>query len=452
MRSKRLTFVTLILALTLSLLATHSFAQSPGREKPKLKDFGSSLKKLRWDPEKNETAERNDGNQNGNSNEDDVVKIETSLVASDLLVVDKLGRPVHGLGAIDFAISEDGTPQQVGHFLLGDNASLPRSIVLIIDYSGSQFPYIKNSVDAAKLLVDKLGPLDRMAIVTDDVEMLVDFTNDKATLKKKLDLLVERNKGKKGFLGVGGIRRQFGRSAQYSALMATLKEAFDDEDQRPIIVFQTDGDEAFYLRNPIIVPSVPPDLPLELRTQVQQQVEGRKKLQQDGLTEFSLDDVYRAVEKSHATIYTVVPGFRLIGLTPDQQLERLKVDDERHVAEWLASVGPKVRKAFQAREEERQKRVTIEILRQRVEENVKVQSALAEVANLSGGVTEFLEEPSQAAAIYARIFADINQRYIVGYYPTNKEHDGKRRKITFEVKGHPDFVILGRRFYYAPAR
>ena len=426
----------------------NSFAQS---EKPKLKDFGSSLKKLKWDPEKNETAERNDGNQNGNFNEDDVVRIETSLVASDLLVVDKLGRTVHGLKESDFAISEDGTPQQVGHFLLGNNASLPRSIVLIIDYSGSQFPYIKNSVDAAKLLVDKLGPLDRMAIVTDDVEMLVDFTNDKGNLKKKLDLLVERNRGKKGFLGFGS-RRQFGRSAQYSALMATLKEAFDDEDQRPIIVFQTDGDEAFYLRNPIIVPSVPPNLPLELRAQVQQQVEGRKKLQQDGLTEFSLDDVYRAVEKSRATIYTVVPGFRLIGLTPDQQLERLKIDDERHVAEWMASVGSKVRKAFQAQEEERQKRMTIEILRQRVEENVKVQSALAEVANLSGGVTEFLEEPSQAAEIYSRIFADINQRYIVGYYPTNKEHDGKRRKITFEVKGHPDYVILGRKSYYAPVR
>src|SRR6266850_2294112 len=448
------TKVSLRLALLVGLglaLCLGSFAQSPNREKPKLKDFGSSLKKLKWDPLKNETAESNDWDSNRNPNEEDVVRIETSLVASDLLVVDTQGRTVQGLKASDFAISEDGTTQQVGHFLLGDNTSLPRSIVLIIDYSGSQFPYIKNSVDAAKVLVDKLGPLDRMAIVTDDVEMLVDFTNDKGNLKKKLNLLVERNRGKKGLLGFGS-RRQFGRSAQYSALMATLKEAFDDEDQRPIIVFQTDGDEAFYLRNPIIVPSVPPNLPLELRAQVQQLVEAKKKLQQDGLTEFSLDDVYHAVEKSRATIYTVVPGFRLIGLTPDQQLARLKLDDERHLAEWLASVGSKVRQAFQMQEEERQKRMTIELWRQRVEDNVKVQSALAEVANLSGGVTEFLEEPSQATEIYSRIFADINQRYIVGYYPTNKEHDGKRRKISFEIKGHPDYVILGRRSYYAPVR
>ncbi len=232
--------------------------------------------------------------------------------------------------------------------------------------------------------------------------------------------------------------------------MATLKEAFDEEDERPIIVFQTDGDEAFYLRNSIITPSVPPNLPPELLARAQEEVETRKKLQQDGLTEFSLDDVYRTVEKSRATIYTVVPGFRLIGLTPDQQVERVKADDERQIAEWLATVRPKVREAFKTREEERQRRMTIEILRYRAEENLKVQTALAEVATLSGGWTEFLETPSQAQEIYSRIFSDISTRYIVGYYPTNKERDGKRRKISFAVKDHPDYVILGRKSYYAP--
>jgi len=444
--------LALLVVLGLGLLLSLSFAQSPARDKPRLKDFGSSLKKLKWDPLKNETSDSTSRTQNQNTDLDDVVQIDTTLVACDLLVVDKQGRTVQGLEASDFAISEDGTPQQVGHFLLGDNASLPRSIVLIIDYSGSQFPYIKNSVDAAKLLVDKLGPLDRMAIVTDDIEMLVDFTNDKGDLKKKLDSLVERSKGKKGRFGFGGTRRHFGRSAQYSALMATLKEAFDDEDQRPIVVFQTDGDEAFYLRNSIIVPSVPPNLPTELRAEVRQEVEARKKLQLDGLTEFSLEDVYRAVEKSRATIYTVVPGFRLIGLTPDEQMERVKVDDERRIAEWLATEGPKMKAAFKAREEERQRKMTIEVLRYRTEENLKVQTALAEVAALSGGLTEFLETPSQAQEIYSRIFTDINQRYIVGYYPTNKEHDGRRRKINFEIKGHPDYLILGRRAYYAPGQ
>ena len=415
-------------------------------EKPKLKDFGSSLKKLKWDPNKNSTTEPS----TTSSDDDEVIKIETALVSSELLVLDKQGRPVQGLKQSDFQITEEGVPQQVGHFLLGDNRSLPRSIVLIIDYSGSQFPYIKNSVDAASVLVDKLGPLDRMAIVTDDVEMLCDFTNDKRELKKKLNTLLEKSRGNEGFLGIGGTRRQFGKSAQYSALMATLKEAFDEEDQRPLIIFQTDGDEAEYLRNSIIVPMVPPDLPPQMVAVVQNQIEQRRQLQRSSMTEFSLEDVYRAVEKSRATIYTVVPGAKLIGLKPEQQLATVVAEDERAINEMLPTLSKKAREAFMARQDARKRVVPIQVLQMRAEDNAKLQEALAAVAPLSGGWTEFLEQPTQAQGIYTRILSDISQRYIVGYYPTNKGRDGKRRRISFEVKGHPEYTILGRRSYFAP--
>jgi len=417
------------------------------REKPKLKDFGSSLKKLKWDAQKNQTTDTG----TRSTDDDEVIRIETSLVSSELLVLDKQGRPVQGLTQSDFLITEEGAPQQVGHFLLGDNRSLPRSIVLIIDYSGSQFPYIKNSVEAASVLVDKLGPLDRMAIVTDDVEVLCDFTNDKRELKKKLNTLLEKSRGNDGFLGIGGTRRQFGKSAQYSALMATLKEAFDEEDQRPIIIFQTDGDEAEYLRNSIIVPMVPPDLPPQMVAVVQNQIEQRRQLQRSSLTEFSLEDVYRSVEKSRATIYTVVPGAKLIGLTPEQQLATVMAEDERAINEMLPTLSKKAREAFIARQDARKRVVPIQVLQMRAEENAKLQEALAAVAPLSGGWTEFLEEPAQAQGIYTRILSDISQRYIVGYYPTNKARDGKRRRITFEVKGHPEYTILGRRSYFAPS-
>jgi VWFA-related protein len=323
--------------------------------------------------------------------------------------------------------------------------------VLIIDYSRSQFPFISDSIEAAKVFVDKLGRYDRMAIVTDDVELLVDFTSDKRELKKGLDSLIQRNKGSKGFLGVGGKRQQFGRSAQYSALMATLNEAFDDEDQNPIIVFQTDGDEVEYLRNSIIVHEVPPGLPTELRAEVQEEIEYKKKLQRTSVTEFSLDDVYRTVEKSRATIYTIVPRTRLIGFTQDEQIQRLNAEDERSIATWSAATSSeKLRSVFQARQEERRKKLTPEILRARAEQELKVQVALADLAKLSGGWAEFLETQSQAADIYKRIVEDLNQRYIVGYYPTNKDHDGKRRHITVEVKDHPDYLITSRKSYYAP--
>ena len=438
------------LAFSVGLIVASGYGQSSQpREKPKLKDFGSSLRRLKWDQVRKEARETYSPSTRTNS-DGDVITFETTLVASDLLVTDKQGRAIRGLTANDFVITEDGKPQQVGHFFLGDNINRPRSIVLIIDYSRSQFPFIRDSIEAAKLFVDKLGPRDQIAVVTDDVELLVEFTSNKQAVKKRLDSLVERNIGSKGFLGLGDKRSFFGRSAQFSALMATLKEAFDDEDERPIIVFQTDGDELEYLRDPIIKPTVPPDLPPDLREEIQNEVEQRKKLQTASVTEFSLDDVYRQIEKSRATIYTIIPGIRLLGLSHDEQLRRLKTKDDKTVATWEEATPAKTKEVSEAREEQRRKRLLPQVLEATLDEDLKVQSTLFEVSKTSGGWAEFLEAQSQATAIYARILADLNERYIVGYYPTNKERDGRRRQINIEVKGHPEYVLSGRKSYYAP--
>jgi hypothetical protein len=46
--------------------------------------------------------------------------------------------------------------------------------------------------------------------------------------------------------------------------------------------------------------------------------------------------------------------------------------------------------------------------------------------------------------------SDINRRNVIGYYSTNKEHDGKRRKVNVEVRGHPEYTVMGRKSYLAP--
>src|SRR4029079_9153202 len=129
--------------------ATEALAQ----KKSKQRDFGSSLRKLKWDPEQSQTTDTTASQ--APEPDDDVIRVNTALVATDLLVLNSHSQPVRGLVATDFLITDEGKPQQVGHFLLGSNTSVPRSIALIIDYSGSQFPYIQNSVEAAKVLIDK---------------------------------------------------------------------------------------------------------------------------------------------------------------------------------------------------------------------------------------------------------------------------------------------------------
>jgi hypothetical protein len=61
-----------------------------------------------------------------------------------------------------------------------------------------------------------------------------------------------------------------------------------------------------------------------------------------------------------------------------------------------------------------------------------------------------LQKPEEADEIYANILEDINTRYVLGYYPTNKQHDGRRRNVVVEVKKHPEYVVSGRKSYIAP--
>jgi VWFA-related protein len=448
-RYPQITRISLILFVALSVVCT-SLAQTPQPPKrKKVKDFGSSLKRLKWNAEKNAAVQLPP--EGVAVDEDEVIRIETSLVSSELLVLDSRGLPVSGLTAGDFLVKEDEVTQTVGHFLTGDNVNAPRSIVLIIDYSGSQLPYIKDSVKAAKVMVDKLGPRDLMAIVTDDVELFQEFTSDKKKLKNKLDDLYERTRFKSGLFGLLP-RQRVGLSKQYSALMATLNEAFDDEDVRPIIVFQTDGDEAYFLRNPVVRMTIPDGLKGDDRRWAEQYLEFHREQLEKNDIQFSLYDLYRTVEKSRATVYTVVPGPKLLELSAAEQLEKTRRDLETSIKEMMSNMSGGTRERFKERIENRDKESAEVNLRWTAEKNAKLQSALAGVAPLSGGWTEFLETPEQADAIYARIFSDINQRYIVGYYPTNKERNGLRRRIHFEVKGHPEYQVMGRRSYFAPER
>src|ERR1043166_2749197 len=99
-------------ALSIALLIFSS-ALSQSKEKPKLNDFGSSLKRLKWDPNQNAVFETKPNSKaRTKATGDDVVRVETSLVVSDVLVVDAHGQAIQGLTAKDFSVTEDGENQQ----------------------------------------------------------------------------------------------------------------------------------------------------------------------------------------------------------------------------------------------------------------------------------------------------------------------------------------------------
>lgn len=366
----------------------------------RLREFGSSLS--RRPNEKAIDRQR--------SAEDDVVRVDTDLVLSAVLVLDPQGKIVTGLTKEDLIVKEDNNLQQVTSFSLGDNKDLPRSIVLIIDYSPSQLPYIRTSIEAAKMLVDKLNPKDRMALVTDDVQLLADFTSDKQLLKEKLDGL--KSSALSGVLGA---------SLQYDALMATLSELFNNEDTQPIVILQTDGDQLDSLKGGK-APLGPYVLP-------------RK---------YGLEDILAATERVRATIYPVISGVRFLGVPEAELPKRARLDwDKRRAAnlEMLrARNSPEPRSAAEPGND---------VLQRIVDRWLHCQVALAEVAKSAGAWAEFLEEPDQADEIYTRVLKNIERRYVLGYYPTNRARDGKRRTVSVEVRNHPEYVVVGHKSYLA---
>ncbi|HKC89439.1 MAG TPA: VWA domain-containing protein [Blastocatellia bacterium] len=400
----------MMMALCAALMYPFVSHLTEAQERQRREEFGSSLKRLKWDEKEQKAVETRNGADRADSGE--VIRVETSLAVFDILPLDKEGRAVSGLNKGDFIVVEDGAPQEVASFSLGDGSTVPRSIVLIIDYSGSQQPFIENSVSAAKTLVDKLKPSDHMAIVTDDVSLLVDFTRDKRKLKDALDSL--RKKAKSG---------RTGRSEQYSALLATLKELIVGA-ERPIIIFQTDGDELGMLRN---AADPPPSVSDSSR------FHGRFK-------EYSLEDIYTAAEKTRTTVYVVIPGIKFVGIPPDERLERTRTLFEKLFKTRTGGVWRPQAPAFE------------DYLQRRAQTLLRQQLALAGVAKLTGGWAEYLEEPEQAAGIYDRIFAGIERRYILTYYPTNTRRDGKLRRVEIKVRNHPEYVILGKKSYYAESQ
>ena len=53
------------------------------------------------------------------------------------------------------------------------------------------------------------------------------------------------------------------------------------------------------------------------------------------------------------------------------------------------------------------------------------------------------------AQAFDQLVEELRSQYVLSYYPSNKTHDGRFRKIKIEVS-RPDTRVLTRKGYYAP--
>lgn len=156
-------------------------------------------------------------------NEDDPIKVETTIVRLNVGVADRSGNPVKNLSKENFAIYEDGVRQDILKF---EPTVTPFSVVMILDMSGSTLSFRQTIQQAAYRFVDALAPEDRIAVVEfyDKVNLLNDFTTDRRTVGHSI-----------------GAANGRGKTQLYKALNFSLDKLVREGNRRKAIIVLTDG-------------------------------------------------------------------------------------------------------------------------------------------------------------------------------------------------------------------
>lgn len=117
----------------------------------------------------------------------DVLRIDSDLVNLNVSVFNRAtSNSAASLQPKDFAILDNGVPQEISFFAAGD---APFDLVLLLDLSGSTADKIGLIRKSSKRFVDASRPGDRIAIFTfaAEIKTVCLFTDDRAVLKRSID-------------------------------------------------------------------------------------------------------------------------------------------------------------------------------------------------------------------------------------------------------------------------
>lgn len=155
--------------------------------------------------------------------DDDPIRVDSSIVRLNVGVVDKRGHPITDLGQRSFEIYEDGVKQQISRF---EPSAAPFSVVIMLDMSGSTLGFRQVLKQSAFRFIDALSPSDRVAVVEfyDKINLRNDFTSDRGTIAHS----IEASNGR-------------GKTQLYKALDFALEKLSKEKSRRKAIIVLTDG-------------------------------------------------------------------------------------------------------------------------------------------------------------------------------------------------------------------
>jgi Ca-activated chloride channel family protein len=170
------------------------------------------------------------------------LKVGASLVAVSAIVRDKTGAPVTGLTRDSFLLKQDGKPQPIAYFSQG--SSLPLTLALMVDTSGSQRNYIRDEIAAGRAFFPAMltRPDDRALLIQFDsiILPLAKMTGSVITLEHALAYLSQPHDDiAQAAAARNGPAR--GGTLLFDAIVAVSRQEFGSQMGRRAMVILTDG-------------------------------------------------------------------------------------------------------------------------------------------------------------------------------------------------------------------
>jgi VWFA-related protein len=340
--------------------------------------------------------------------EGDVVRVETQLVSVPAVVTDRNGRPVPGLQTENFVVLEDGKEQRISNFA---TTEAPFEIALLLDTSGSTREELGLIRDAANAFISALRTGDRVGIVAFNnvprngspaatVEVLTGLESDRQVLRAAIEHLGTSN-GTPFYDGLGRVADQVFRDPPTQEMrgrraVVALTDGVDSssdsdyEDARAKLAHA--GVASYFIQ-------VNTEEYVEDRLLKDCQDDGRLTLSEKQLERFRRLFVPQAQKEDYQ-------DFCRMG-----QFERMDISRQLYNL---------------ARKE------------------------MSELARASGGRAFAAGSVQEARAAFAQVANEIGTQYSLGYYPANKNRDGRFRQIKVEMRGVKDASVRAREGYYAP--
>jgi len=415
------------------------------------------------------------------------IKLGTSEVVVDAVVVDKKNHLVSDLTAEEFEVYEDGVKQKVASFRFESTAAGAQQLAkaptaapatpmaartgnlvsLVFDAQAARDGALMARKAALDYIESGMGPNDLVGVFGIDLGLMVlsPFTQDKAALKQAVETFTSHDAKKYGYLAQE-VRSELERLmvAGSDADRTSIVDTWVEQDYTTPAPGSSGEGRTVESPSPAVFTLMRNQLNITmLRTlkiferferesqgrnivtallsviSGQQSLSGRKVmlLFSEGFPiSASVTDQFRSVisaaNGAGMTIYTIdVGGLRLIN--PD---EASQVEKEAAARSSLRNPNPELIVGGQSA-----------LGRMEDAMRLNVVNNLDELSGDTGGYT--IKNTNDLGDGLRRISEELSSHYVLTYSPTNENFNGKYRNVTVKVTRAGDFRIRARRGYYA---